>query len=90
MLFSIMAVGGSLHGVVRPSRDKMVREASAEEAVGKSFGFVLMGIPSGSIAAALTLCFILDTGQTRLVFWATSGSILIAVLTRLPKDAKAK
>lgn len=81
LLFPIFAVAGAFHGVIMPSRDKMVREATPEGAAGKSFGFVSTGISLGSTAAPPLLGFVLDSGRPGLVFWAMAGFMLIAVLT---------
>lgn len=88
LLFPIFAAGGTLHGVIMPSRDKLVREASPEGAVGKSFGFVSTGISLGSVTAPLILGLILDANRPELVFWAISGFMLIAVLTTLAQRRK--
>jgi FSR family fosmidomycin resistance protein-like MFS transporter len=80
-LFPIFAVGGSLHGIIMPSREKLVREASPKGTVGRSFGFVSTGISLGGVAAPVTMGLLLDTRQPELVFWALSGFMLIAVLT---------
>lgn len=81
LLFPIFAAAGAFHGVIMPSRDKMVREASPEGAAGKSFGFVSTGLSLGSMAAPPVLGIMLDAGRPNLVFWAIAGFMLVAVLT---------
>lgn len=81
LLFAVFAVAGAFHGVIMPSRDKMVREASPEGAAGKSFGFVSTGLSLGSMVAPILLGFILDAGRPSLVFWSIAFFMLIAVLT---------
>ncbi len=81
MLFPIFAAAGTLHGAIMPSRDKIVREVAPEGAVGKSFGFVSMGLSLGSAAAPLILGFLFDTGRPSHIFWAIAVFMLVAVLT---------
>lgn len=81
LLFPILAVAGAFHGVIMPSRDKMVREATPEGEAGKSFGFVSTGLSLGGMAAPPILGFVLDSGRPGLVFWAVAGFMFAAVLT---------
>lgn len=90
VLFPIFALAGAFHGVIMPSRDKMVREAAPEGAAGKSFGFVSTGLSLGSMIAPLILGSLLDMGRPGYVFWAITGFMLLAVLTTLaPRRGRA-
>jgi FSR family fosmidomycin resistance protein-like MFS transporter len=90
LLFPVFAAAGAFHGVIMPSRDKMVRAAAPEDSAGKSFGFVSTGLSLGSLLAPLLLGFLLDLGLPRLVFWAIAGFMLVAVLTTLVPRKEAR
>ncbi len=83
LLFLILAIAGTFHGVVAPSRDRMVREVTPEGAAGKSFGFVSTGMSLGGMIAPLILGALLDLGYPSLIFWAIATFMLIAVLTTI-------
>ncbi|QIN80013.1 MFS transporter [Rubrobacter marinus] len=81
LLFPILAVAGAFHGVIMPSRDKMVREATPEGKAGRRFGFVSTGLSLGVMAVPPIPGFAMDSGRPGLVFWAVAGFMLVAVLT---------
>lgn len=83
LLFPIFAAGGALHGIIMPSRDKLVRGAAPEGLAGKSFGFVSTGMSLGSVVAPSVLGMVLDANRPDLVFWAISVFMLAAASTTL-------
>lgn len=83
MLLPIFAVSGGLQGVIAPSRDKMVREAAPEDAAGKAFAFVSVGLSVGGIIAPLILGAILDENRPTLVFWVLAVFLAVATVTVL-------
>ncbi|HET9015636.1 MAG TPA: MFS transporter [Thermomicrobiaceae bacterium] len=93
-IFPLFALVGALQGVVMPSRDKMVREATPEGSAGKSFGFVSVGLSLGGIVSLPLLGALLDRGDPRVIFWVLALCILAAALTvlvtSLPGHARSR
>ena len=90
-LIAVMAAFGFCTGVISPSRDMIVREATPEGSFGKVFGFVTTGFNLGGIVAPMFFGALMDAGHPRLVFVGVAVTALIAILTvmTLPKQAKA-
>lgn len=94
LLFPVFALAGALQGVIMPSRDKMVREATPEGAAGKSFGFVSVGMNLGGVVSLPLLGALLDHGEPNVIFWALACFMLAATATvffpSLPGRARAR
>lgn len=86
-LIAVMALFGFFTGVIAPSRDMIVREATPEGAFGTVFGFVTTGFNIGGIVAPMLFGALMDAGHPRLVFIGVAVAALIAILTvtTLPK-----
>jgi MFS family permease len=89
-LIAVMALSGFCTGIIAPSRDMIVREATPEGSFGKVFGFVTTGFNLGGIVAPMIFGALLDAGQPRLVFIGVAAAALIAILTvvTLPKRSR--
>lgn len=89
-LIAVMAASGFSTGVIAPSRDMIVREATPEGSFGKVFGFVTTGFNLGGIVAPLIFGALMDAGHPRLVFLGVAVVALIAILTvvTLPKRSR--
>lgn len=89
-LIAVMAASGFSTGVIAPSRDMIVREATPEGSFGKVFGFVTTGFNLGGIVAPMIFGALMDAGHPRLVFVGVAVVALIAILTvvTLPKRSR--
>ncbi len=74
-LMAAMAVGGFFTGILVPSRDLIVREATPPGSFGKVFGFVTTGFNLGGIVAPLIFGPLMDHGSPRMIF------VLVAIFT---------
>jgi MFS family permease len=82
-IVALMALAGFSVGLTNPSRDILIRAAAPRGATGKVFGFVYSGLDFGSAMAPLLFGYLLDGGQSRLVFAAIAVLYLLAVATVL-------
>jgi len=85
-----MALAGFCFGIIMPSRDMIVRDATPPGSFGKVFGFVTTGFNLGGIVAPLAFGAIMDHGNPRLVFLGVAACSLVAILTvaTLPRRAE--
>jgi len=77
----LLGISGAFLGVLRPSRDMMLREITPPGAMGRVFGFASSGLPLGQALAPMPFGWLIDIGRPELVFVAAAGTILCAVLT---------
>ena len=86
-LVAAMASFGFCAGIIAPSRDMIVRDATPPGAFGRVFGFVTTGFNLGGIVAPMVFGALMDHGSPRLVFIGVAVAALIAILTvtTLPK-----
>jgi len=80
-LVAVMAAAGFCSGVIMPSRDMIVRDATPPGAFGRVFGFVTTGFNIGGIVAPLVFGAIMDHGSPRLVFLTVAALTMAAILT---------
>jgi len=83
VIVALMALAGFSVGLTNPSRDVLIRAATPPGAAGKVFGFVYSGLDFGSALAPLLFGYLLDGGQSRLVFAAVATMYMLAVATVL-------
>lgn len=81
LLIAAMTAAGFFTGVIMPSRDMIVREATPPGSFGKVFGFVTTGFNIGGIVAPLFFGAIMDHSDPRLVFVAVAAFSLLAIFT---------
>jgi FSR family fosmidomycin resistance protein-like MFS transporter len=81
LLIVTMCAAGLFTGVIMPSRDMIVREATPPGAFGRVFGLVTTGFNIGGIIAPLLFGALMDGGSPRWVFFATALSALASLLT---------
>lgn len=86
-LIAVMSAFGFFSGVISPSRDMIVREATPPGAFGRVFGFVTTGFNLGGIVAPMLFGALMDAGQPRWVFIGVAIAALLAVatVTTVPK-----
>lgn len=80
-LLGVMCICGFFVGVMMPSRDMIVREATPEGSFGKVFGFVSTGFNLGGIIAPVLFGAVMDHGSPRLVFLGVAISSIAAIAT---------
>jgi MFS family permease len=86
-LIVAMAVAGLFSGIIMPSRDVIVREATPPGAFGRVFGFVTTGFNVAGIIAPLVFGALMDHGGPAWVFYIAAATSVVAVITvvTLPK-----
>lgn len=91
LLIVAMSAFGFFSGVISPSRDMIVRDATPPGSFGKVFGFVTTGFNLGGIVGPMMFGALMDHGSPRLVFVGVAVASLAAVLTvtTLPKRPAA-
>ncbi len=91
-LIAVMSAFGFFSGVIAPSRDMIVREATPPGAFGRVFGFVTTGFNLGGIVAPMLFGALMDAGQPRWVFIGVAIAALLAVatVTTVPKRPRAE
>ena len=77
MLTGALFVAGLGHGVLRPSRDKMVQIATPRGSIGRTFGFITTGAYCGNALTPALFGWIIDQGEPRLVFWMIAALIFL-------------
>jgi len=92
LLIAAMCAGGFLFGIMMPSRDMIVREATPGGSFGKVFGFVTTGFNIGGIVSPLIFGAVMDHGAPQLVFLGVAACSLAAIATvaTLPRRAPAE
>ncbi len=68
ILVFLMTLAGLSQGIVRPSRDMMVRAITPKGATGKAFGFVSSSAAVGGAVAPVMYGWLLDVGKPEWVF----------------------
>jgi MFS family permease len=77
----VFALAGFTSGITGPSRDLIVRGATAKGATGRVYGFVYSGLDTGSALAPVMLGWLLDHGHAYGVFLFISVALLLGVGT---------
>ncbi len=86
-LVFLMTLAGLSQGIVRPSRDMMVRAITPKGATGKAFGFVSSSAAVGGAVAPVMYGWLLDIGRPEWVFYALAIFITGSVATAMvPKE----
>lgn len=86
LLVPVMAAAGFLSGMIMPSRDMLVRAAAPPGQAGAVFGIVSTGFNLGGMAGPVLFGWLLDGGQSRLVFFAAAGFMLLTALMALAQE----
>lgn len=83
LLVAAMAVSGLAYGTVQPARDMMVRAITPPGEMGKTFGFLSVGMAVGASAAPLLYGWIMDAGRPGGVFVISAIFMLMTILAAL-------
>ncbi len=81
MLTFVMVITGTLHGMVQPARDMMVKAITPPGAAGRLFAFMSMGRLLGATFAPIIIGLLMDNGGTDYLFWMLAGFALIGLVT---------
>ncbi len=84
-----LGVVGLAQGMIRPSRDMMVRAMAPPGSVGTVFGFVTSGMNVGSAAAPIFFGWLIDRGFGGGVFVFAAGAMLLALGSALLASNRA-
>lgn len=91
VIVAAMIVIGLCEGTLRPARDMMVRSLLPQASFGKAIGMVATGASIGGAVSPIALGRIMDTGQTRWVFYVLAACVFLIVITVLvPKKGRCK
>jgi predicted MFS family arabinose efflux permease len=85
VLIFVMSFGGLLNGLVQPSRDMMVRAVTPVGSFGKVFGFVSTGLNIGGMVAPLLYGWLMDRGESRMIFAIVVVFILLGMATAVTR-----
>lgn len=86
----LMAVMGLGQGIIRPTRDMMLRAASPKGSTGTVFAFVSMAITGGGALAPIPFGYLIDIGRPEWVFYLIAVFMVICLFTVIiPKDIGA-
>lgn len=90
LLAFVMGVMGLGQGIIRPTRDMMLRAASPKGSTGKVFAFVSMAITAGGAVAPVPFGYLIDIGRPEWVFYLIAIFMLICLFAVVvPKDIAA-
>lgn len=77
----VMVIAGTMHGMVQPARDMMVKAIMPPGSAGKLFAFMSMGRLIGATITPLIIGLLMDNGGTNYLFWMLAGFALIGLVT---------
>jgi len=84
-----LSVVGLAQGMIRPSRDMMVRNIAPPGSVGTVFGFVTAGLNVGSAVSPIFFGWLIDSGLSGGVFVVAAGAMLLALGAALLAGGRA-
>lgn len=79
-------LAGFLMGVIAPSRDMLVRNASPIGAEGRTFGIVTTGLNFGGIVGPILFSFLLDRNLAVGIIWSAVGFIVLTVIVAVIQE----
>jgi len=77
----VMVIAGTMHGMVQPARDMMVKAIMPPGTAGRLFAFMSMGRLLGATFAPIAIGLLMDNGGTAYLFWMLAGFALIGLAT---------
>ncbi|WOY06321.1 MFS transporter [Dickeya fangzhongdai] len=82
----ILAVAGFLSGIIAPSRDMLVRNASPAGAEGRVFGVVTTGFNIGGAGGPVVFGWLLDQGHPSAIFWSAVIFMVVTAVMALAQE----
>lgn len=80
-LLAILIVVGGSQGMIRPSRDMIVRAITPPGATGRVFAFVSTGLNVGAAITPVTFGYLIDIGQMQAVFYVMAAIMFFGIAT---------
>ena len=77
---------GLLAGIIVPSRDMLVRNASPPDAVGRVFGIVTTGFNFGGMVAPIVGGMLVDHHAPAWIFYTSAAFMLVTVVIAVSVD----
>jgi MFS family permease len=85
----VIGAAGLLAGIIVPSRDLLVRQASPPDAVGRVFGIVTTGFNFGGMVAPIVGGLLLDHHAPAWIFYGSAAFMLLTVVIAVSVDRSA-
>ena len=85
----VIGVAGLLAGIIVPSRDMLVRQASPPDAVGRVFGIVTTGFNFGGMVAPIVGGLLVDHQAPAWIFYGSAAFMLLTVVIAVSVDRSA-
>ena len=86
----VIGAAGLLAGIIVPSRDMLVRNASPPDAVGRVFGIVTTGFNFGGMIAPIVGGLLLDHHAPAWIFFGSAAFMLLTVVIAVSVDRSKK
>ncbi len=86
----VSGVAGLLAGVIVPSRDLLVRQASPPDAVGRVFGIVTTGFNFGGMVSPIMGGMLVDHHAPAWIFYTSAAFMLLTVVIAVAVDRSEK
>ena len=86
----VVGAAGLLAGIIVPSRDMLVRNASPPDAVGRVFGIVTTGFNFGGMVAPIVGGLLLDNHAPVWIFYTSAAFMLLTVVIAVTVDRSEK
>ena len=90
LLTGVLLVAGGLQGSLMPARDMLVRQIAPKGQMGKLFGFTSSGLALGNAVTPVAFGWVMDNADPRIIFYASAGCMLLALLTYVETRRQAK
>lgn len=90
LLSGVFLVAGGLQGSLMPARDMLVRQIAPKGQMGKLFGFTSSGLALGNAVTPVAFGWVMDNADPRIIFYASAGCMLLALLTYVETRRQAK
>ena len=85
----VIGVAGLLAGIIVPSSDMLVRQASPPDAVGRVFGIVTTGFNFGGMVAPIVGGLLVDHQAPAWIFYGSAAFMLLTVVIAVSVDRSA-
>ena len=82
----VVGAAGLLAGIIVPSRDMLVRQASPPDAVGRVFGIVTTGFNFGGMVAPIVGGMLVDHHAPAWIFYTSAAFMLLTVVIAVSVD----
>jgi MFS family permease len=80
-LFAILLIIGGTQGMIRPSRDMIVRSITPPGATGRVFAFVSTGLNVGAAITPVLFGYLIDLGYVQAVFYVMAAIMFVGIAT---------